>query len=126
MTDIDWLAVARKAAEDTLAAIDSLTPPTAVKEVELPTETGYYLDSHGGFMRVLNNSHGDPEFWANGETFVPETMRRTVAPYTRLEPVPVTAKKVLERYEALMGTKENNSYYGDLAQVAAEFGVSND
>ena len=64
--------------------------------VELPTEPGYYLNTHSELaVRQINGS------WRNDRdiTIGPMEMEAR-APYKKLEPVAVTAKKVIEFIES--------------------------
>jgi hypothetical protein len=91
-TDTDWLAVARKAAGDTLAAIAALeTVPTvgAAPKVELPVEPGIYLDADGDPWKL--DTDGD---WYFGGDYHSEAEANGSAPFTRLAPEADTAKKI--------------------------------
>jgi len=88
----------------TLTLIDRPKP-----KVELPTEPGVYIDKDG-----------DP--WP----FKSQSLDPKWAPYTRVEPVPVTAKRVFERIESVYGEDYFHNSNESWNLVAREFGVTND
>tara|TARA_R110002124_G_scaffold163088_5_gene330414 strand:- start:2638 stop:3126 length:489 start_codon:yes stop_codon:yes gene_type:complete len=88
--------------------------------VELPTEPGHYLDREGNGWHIRKGATSSlPEEWA---------------PYTRLEPVAVTAKKVLQDVRIALqcmrdGTRPNGEFIintNDIDKIATRFGVSDD
>jgi len=87
----------------TLTLIDRPKP-----KVELPTEPGVYIDKDG-----------DP--WP----FKSQSLDPKWAPYTRVEPVPVTAKRVFERIESVYGEDYFHNSNESWNLVAREFGVTN-
>lgn len=100
----------------------------------LPTEPGWYLSNGGGgavYLGVDGSWSDDRNYGVN-----PGEIARKHAPLTRLEPVPDTAKKVLDRVRTeLLSTTFRDSLLGiealnaavvrtDLNNIAAEFGVT--
>jgi hypothetical protein len=83
-------------------------PPAVV----LPTEPGNYLDKDGTAWRITARFP------------FREDLHARHSPFTRLEPVPETAKKVLDRIRSLGAPGWNLLYHLD--QIAAEFGVKVD
>ena len=102
--------------EDTVTIRDSewfLSVP-AKPAVELPILPGNYRDKNGDGWRIKEKATSTlPEKWA---------------PYTRLEEVPVTAKKVLDRVEAwAFGPNNQADEITDLLnRLRDRFGVTND
>jgi hypothetical protein len=106
----------------------SLSVP-AKPAVELPTEVGHYEDMSGRhWLHQIHDgaSYGCPDRdvdqWVNaaGHVAIPEP---AVLPLSKLEPVAVTAKKVLDRVHEVW--RESFISVPDaLSQVLVEFGVS--
>lgn len=98
----------------------------APPKVELPTEPGWYRGydqlAEVAFVTELR----DGKFWrghyGTGEYGDVERF----APFTRLEPVAETAKKVLDRVAAVAKGRAGNPWNAGatLSAVAAEFGVT--
>lgn len=93
----------------TVSVVERATPP-------LPTDDGFYIDRRGLCWSIENT--GDWRF--GGTTFNPEEVAR-YAPFIRLEPVPVTAKRVLDALRTRIGSL-GLAY--DYELVAIEFGVT--
>ena len=99
--------------------------------VELPTEVGFYLDKNGA-LATLNNGG----IWRDSyEDFIQTLDIRAYAPFTKLEPVAVTAKKVLDRVRAQIIASDQGNHDGigtrdsfrSMVQVlSVEFGVEVD
>lgn len=91
----------------------------------LPTEPGIYVtEGSEVWEKVPLFLLGDQSWqFANGEDASEAAANwGTKAPLTKLEPVPVTAKKVIERFEILH--LSDNMWLDDVAVISAEFGVS--
>jgi hypothetical protein len=82
-------------------------PPAVV----LPTEPGHYLDNDGELWTMI------PDFPFR------EKLHAKYAPFTRLEPVPETAKKVLDRIKVLYDENFIDNANESWNRVAREFGV---
>lgn len=81
---------------------------------KIPTEPGYYFDKEGDSWRIYTTHEGLYRV-ADGHM-----ESRLHAPFTRLEPVPETAKKVIEAVQS------HGSYWpgsASLDEIAAEFGA---
>jgi len=87
-----------------LFLIDRLKPP-----VVLPTEVGYYIACDGGMDRI---------------EFEGELLPERYAPYTKLEPVAETAKRVLDRVMDATGAAPTSFTSEKILEVAAEFGAT--
>lgn len=93
------------------------TPP-----VKLPTEPGWYLTASSlDPVAVYLAADG---YWTTPENFgqTGEDMAQ-YAPLTRLEPVPVTAAKVIARVRTIFGGP-SALLNKDVDRIAAEFGVT--
>ena len=107
----------------TLFLVEAATPP-------LPTEPGVYLDKWGDTWQLSEETSAFAERWFLGSDFMTHNVARGYAPFTKLEPVPDTAKKVLDavrertsyRYHEL-GTKMQGRLSADLNRVAIQFGT---
>jgi len=88
----------------TLILIDRTKPP-----VVLPTEVGYYIACDGGMDRI---------------EFEGELLPERYAPYTKLEPVAETAKRVLDRVMDATGAAPTSFTSEKILEVAAEFGAT--
>ena len=84
----------------------------AAAVVVLPTEPGWYLDKDKDIWTLTDSGTWIDE-WGNLED------PKRWAPLTRLEPVSVTAKKVLDRVRKVWPLYNDR----DLEVLAAEFGV---
>jgi len=96
----------------------SLSVP-AKPAVELPTEPGYYLNTHSELaVRQINGS------WRNDRdiTIGPMEMEAR-APYKKLEPVAVTAMKVLEDVSKFAWA---DGFMPQLRELSNKYGVTND
>lgn len=86
--------------------LDRPKPPVVV-----PTERGYYLDSTGDVWTL--SGYGQ------------ESLDPQYAPFTRLEPVPETAKKVLDAMEdAFLGLSSFPSVTAAFTELRTQFGVT--
>ena len=103
----------------TLTVIEEAAPP-------LPTEPGLYLsakDSDGPWIFRLDE-RGDWTLLNTGSPFpIGDGHLERNAPFTRLEPVPVVAKRVLDDVIA-QTTMHCNACSEHLAQIAADFGAT--
>lgn len=95
-----------------------------VSKVELPTEPGVYLGSvlRGMPMWLTADGH-----WYTAKSRVYEPERH--APFTKLEPVSVTAEKVLDAVKAdihpgHMGTSTYSHVEACISHVGHQFGVT--
>jgi hypothetical protein len=77
--------------------------------VVLPDEAGHYLDRKGGGWEILQGATS--------------SLPQELAPYTRLEPIAVTAKKVLDWIESAEWSP-NVQLPGLLSATRHEFGVT--
>lgn len=90
-----------------------------VAPVVIPTEFGWYLD-HANDVWELSALGWEDDGDFRDRDFVAE-----FAPFTRLEPVAVTAEKILNRVANLFVFRiMGDSGKADLKQIAAEFGVT--
>lgn len=98
----------------TLTVIERATPP-------LPTASGLYLHRNGIDVLYL----GLDGSWTSGTEYGvdPARVAREAAPLVLLEPVPVTAKRVLGRVQEEFDGSDRRTLDDDLAAVATEFGV---
>jgi hypothetical protein len=91
-------------------------PPAVV----LPSEDGLYESSTGGVWRAFEGvlvSLTNPSMCLEPAKF---------APYTKLAPVPVTAKKVLDRMSSFWEFGMPKSIFDEICAVGREFGVEGD
>ena len=88
----------------------------------LPTEPGWYETRNGGVLYLAKESADYAQRWldALGEFILP-TEVESFAPLARLEPVPVTAKRVLDAIRGRIGSIDSAH---DFQAVAARFGVT--
>lgn len=98
----------------------------------LPTEPGLYCvggntTGVGGTVQL----NVDKEWWWVGNEYQPQPKKidagyitEFLAPLTRLEPVPETAKKVLDRLSSWWEFGPPQNFLDEFAAVAAEFGVT--
>jgi len=92
----------------------------------LPTEPGAYRDKDDDLWLLdRNGKWGDFSLMELPPSEDDTRTPHRYAPFTRLEPVAETAKKVLARFMDVWVDSEN-SVNADVRQVAAEFGVTND
>jgi hypothetical protein len=96
----------------TLTLVEKATPP-------LPTEPGWYTDQEGDIWRVDSFAR----LWCIGSEEDDEDPS-DYAPFTRLEPVAETAKKVLDRVLEEYKTLPLKFVSDVLPIVAKEFGVT--
>ena len=90
--------------------------------VVLPTERGIYLDRYS-MLWTHEMLNGGLVFRHAGESWERSDAAR-YAPFTRLEPVAVTAKKVLDRLRYRLPAFE---WFGSLADdICDEFGVTDE
>ncbi|GAB3125776.1 hypothetical protein [Glaciibacter psychrotolerans] len=95
-----------------------------VAPVVLPTETGIYMDATGGIWSFQTNGNLALKVESSAGWFNDEHVAG-FAPFTRLEPVAVTAEKVLNRVAKLViFSLMGDGGEADLKQIAAEFGVT--
>ena len=91
------------------------------KPVELPTELGFYVDKFGGLWTLSRGG------WSNTGLFYSFSDMSHCSPLTKLEPVPETAKKVLDAVKAAFwGFGTVSSAEAALVELRAEFGVTNE
>ena len=98
----------------TVTLVERATPP-------LPTEPGIYSDVDGDIWllsltrvwTILTDEHR--------ARITDDVAPEDGAPFTRLEPVPVTAKRVLDRVRTLFGA--GALILAEVDEIAAEFGV---
>jgi len=64
--------------------------------VTLPTEPGFYTDIKGDPWKLASNGYWYDKGYINGPSNQDYDYIKSRAPFTRLEPVPVTARKVLD------------------------------
>lgn len=83
----------------------------------LPTEPGYYVSATGGIWELDRRGNFN---WLEGNRANPINANN-YAPFTRLEAVAVTAKKVLDAIENHYGSMSRVDL---IARVSSEFGVS--
>ncbi len=95
----------------------------AKPKIELPTEPGWYLDGEGDAW-TLKLESGSYKRWFYEDIFRTETEARRYAPFTRLEPVPVTAKRVLDRLANFWEFGPPKAFQDEFNDIAAEFGVT--
>ena len=90
----------------------------APPKIELPTEPGYYLDN---VRDVWIIRHGESRLRFDGSF---DAHTELFAPFTRLEPVPETAKKVLDRLSSWWEFGPPKQFAAEFNAIAKEFGVS--
>lgn len=98
-------------------------------EPALPTEPGVY--EAAAYPIARGYAPYIIEYGVLRESGTTVTVNATeaaeIGPFTRLEPVPITAKKVLDALIEEFGADPKNSYIAECAgRVAAEFGVTTD
>ena len=94
---------------------------------KLPSEPGSYVDRNGAGWTITANSD-----WRCGHKYTDAREAIGFAPFTPVEPVPVTAKRVLDRVKAASVSQPANPTRAwelhldsiDIAGIAAEFGVT--
>ena len=91
-----------------------------VKAPPLPTTPGSYLGNDDRPWRL-----GADGYWhrLNGVRYLPDSAER-FAPFIPLEPVPVTAKRVLEAIDETYGEDFIHNPSPEWNKVAAQFGVA--
>jgi len=105
----------------TLTVIEKAAP-----KVVLPSEPGHYIDHESDLWTVTTNGRGDPE-WHHLGNFVPLDQLPRYAPFTKLEPVSETAKKVLDIVRKNQWANLNGEHVLSalvLDSIAADFGVA--
>lgn len=104
----------------------------AAPKVVLPSEPGHYLDKDSDVWALTTNGHGDPEWHLLGG-FVRLEKVVGYAPFTKLEPVSETAKKVLDAVRHNAEKSRSHEFNGkpvyditevDLEGIGEEFGVT--
>lgn len=95
----------------TLTVIEKAAPKNV-----LPTETGWYLDRYHRAFHF--NASTELYWWGDSQPI--EHVDRLIAPFTRLEPVPVTAKKVYDSFRKRFGSID---FAMDFEAIAREFGI---
>ena len=105
----------------TLSLVEAATPP-------LPTEPGVYLDKWGDTWQLSEETRAFAERWFLGSDFMTHNVARGYAPFTKLEPVPDTAKKVIDLLETVGADLGNQPRYtvgyGLADLLREEFGVT--
>lgn len=101
-----------KSAGFTLTLIEKATPP-------LPTEPGWYTDCRDDIWRVSPTGA-----WTYSDTWRSASEAATYAPFTRLEPVAETAKKVLDRVSDCLVRGGFRTFPNEFGNLATEFGVT--
>lgn len=99
----------------TFRVIEKTAPP-------LPTEPGWYLSCDGFPWEVQTNEHGSPE-WYCDNSFVALNVATQYAPFTRLEPVPATARRVINRLLEELDEADWAHCERTISDIAAEFGA---
>ena len=100
----------------TLSLVEAATPP-------LPTEPGIYADIEGDPWK-LNATTDDYEArWSFGNEYRTRAQVSQHVPFTRLGPVPDTAKKVVDATIRTFNSRGGN-IVDALISVSQEFGVS--
>ena len=99
----------------TLSLVEAATPP-------LPTEPGVYLDKWGDTWQLSEETIAFAERWFLGSDFMTHNVARGYAPFTKLESVPDTAKKVIDATIRTFNSKGGN-IVDALMSVSQEFGV---
>lgn len=114
----------------TLTVIEKAAPKNV-----LPTEAGVYADREGDFLIVYEDGDVQSVEVAKGHQSakrMPIAVDSDFAPYTRLEPVPVTVKKVLDALwelndpaNTVVATTEKTPVlvWNDLVQIGRAFDV---
>ena len=98
----------------TLSLVEAATPP--------PTEPGIYADIEGDPWK-LNATTDDYEArWSFGNEYKTRAQVSQHVPFTRLEPVPDTARKVIDATIRTFNSKGGN-IVDALISVSQEFGV---
>ena len=136
MTD-QFIEQIRSTLRDAMTAVDGLEAAQGAMDsrpkVELPTEPGIYTDgtgdswilhSGGGWFHLGDGSYSVPY-----EASDFEGMNESSVPCVRLEPVHVTAKRVLAEVRRLRLTEGTQSFtvtHHTFENVAADFGVTDD
>ena len=116
--DSDWYDYSVGAEGNTYFLLDRPVPPVA-----LPTEPGYYIAKSRLPWMLEVNAHGEIE-WFFGGSFKATNFAAEFAPFTRLEPVADTAKKVLDRVLEAYQNEHPQRFVSDvLPLVGKEFGV---
>jgi len=103
----------------------SLSVP-AKPAVVLPTEPGHYLDSEWRAWTLKPEDESFYQRWYLGDEYMLDGRVKEFAPFTKLEPVAVTAKKFVEAYRAYSSGTNRTAYLLDQAvrEVASkEFGA---
>ena len=105
----------------TLSLVEAATPP-------LPTEPGVYLDKWRDTWQLSEETSAFAERWFLGSDFMTHNVARGYAPFTKLEPVPDTAKKVIDLLETVGADLGNQPRYtvgyGLADLLREEFGVT--
>jgi len=94
--------------------------------VVLPTEPGHYLDSEWRAWTLKPEDESFYQRWYLGDEYMLDGRVKEFAPFTKLEPVAVTAKKFVEAYRAYSSGTNRTAYLLDQAvrEVASkEFGA---
>jgi len=99
----------------TITVIEKAKP-----KVELPVEDGAYVDKHGTDVWTITPFH-ELRCVSN-----PGSSPEKYAPFTKLEPRAVTAKAVIERLASWWEFGPPKNFADEFAQIANEFGVTND
>ena len=114
---LDWRVAGLIRSGFTITVIEKAAPV-----VVLPTEPGAYATNHGSVF-VLNERHDWLDFsvWRGSVNNLAAT-NPAYHPFTRLEPVSETAKKVLDRVNGY-GIDDELDFEPFLKKIAADFGV---
>ena len=103
----------------------SLSVP-AKPAVELPTEPGIYVESGRKPNTVDLWTLHENGRWVSNAGSKYDSRVEEFAPFTKLEPVAVTAKKVLDRFAAYWEDGMPADMSIEMRGIAKEFGVSHD
>lgn len=95
----------------TVSLVEAATPP-------LPTEPGFYKSRTGGLWQISERDY--PLVSLTNELMCPDP--EEFAPFTRLESVPVTAKKVLDAINA--NRLSGATLASTIGNLRKQFGVS--
>jgi len=99
----------------TLSLVEAATP--------LPSEPGFYKDNEGDGWKLAAEDRYHEQSWYFDGLYMTESEAAVSAPFTRLEPVPDTAKNVLDATIRTFNSK-GGSIVDALISVSQEFGVS--
>lgn len=132
LTVADWNGRLGIAFVDSWYSLDTLTMRGFTVSViekaapKLPTEPGWYESARYPTSEGVWSPYNlDPDGeWYSGTDHLSRRELSTLVPFTRLEPVPVTAKRVLERVSEVLKRGGIVSLPNEFGKLAAEFGVT--